>query len=157
LEYRVSTHAAHTSPQSIPLLTHISSFVCFYPFIPFFTLFCNLLVTDDLAAARSDLALINWLQQTISDWSSSRASVGLERFEVITRRLNEVGLYFLSKKCAEQQEPEVLMNDALNLEFDFDIGQFLDRPVEYARMLETGVVQADTHAAWWSAPGYGGQ
>lgn len=145
-----------------PYSANSSSFVCLFPFIPFFTLFCNLLVTEDLTAAHSDLALITWLQQTISDWCGSRASEGLVRFEVITRRLNEVGHYLISKKCAEawsapQPEPEVLMTDALNLEFDLDVGQFLDSPVEYARMLETGVVQVDTHAEWWNGLGYEGQ
>jgi hypothetical protein len=160
-------------------------FVCLHPFIPFFTLFCNVIVTDDLDVAREDLALTTWLCDTVQRARMERTpDVALDRFEAVMRKLNGVGDYFIHLKaaggsewaqhrCQHQQAVadvgnaegvegtgnaggeadvgdvglrEVVM-DGLNC--DFDLGEFLVSPMEYARMLETGVVTMDTHAEWW--------
>lgn len=144
------------------LLTASSRFVCFYPFIPYFTLFCNLLATvdADVTSARADLTLTEWLQSTIQEISQDRE--GLDRFAGILKRLNTVAEYFVRMKegpasdgtaMGTEMDVEVhmLMGEELSMgDFDFSLDEFLLSPVEYARMLETVVVSGDAHQEWWN-------
>ena len=133
-------------------------FICFYPFIPFFTLYCNLIATveTDVAGARRDLALTQWMQATMEAWSRDRP--GLERFAAVIRRLNTVAEYFVAvqegsvARAVAERGSEIgsVIGALAGAEFEFSVNEFLLSPVEYARVMETVVVRGDAHTDWWS-------